>query len=74
MNARSLLHFFSLRCCRRAQWEIRRMAELMLLEVQKAAPLLFAKAGPTCVTEGYCGEGEFTCGRLKMLQSKNIEE
>ena len=64
MNARALLHFFTLRCCRRAQWEIRRMADLMLIEAKKAAPLLFAKAGPTCVTAGYCGEGELTCGRI----------
>lgn len=64
MNARSLLHFFQLRCCSRAQWEIRGLAERMLLEVRKVAPGLFAKAGPTCVTDGYCGEGEMTCGRL----------
>ena len=38
-NARSLLNFFSLRCCNRAQWEIRQMAYLMLAEVKKVAPL-----------------------------------
>ena len=32
MNARELLHFFSLRCCNRAQWEIREMADQMLLQ------------------------------------------
>lgn len=64
MNARALLHFFELRCCTRAQWEIRKMAELMLVEARKVAPLLFEKAGPTCVSLGYCGEGELTCGRL----------
>lgn len=68
MNARALLNFFELRCCMRAQWEIRRMAELMLAEVSKVAPLLFKKAGPTCVTSGYCSEGELTCGRLKNLE------
>lgn len=68
MNARTLLHFFQLRCCVRAQWEIRRMAELMLLEVKKVAPLLFKKAGPTCVTSNYCGEGSMTCGRLAAIQ------
>ncbi|MBR5909167.1 MAG: FAD-dependent thymidylate synthase, partial [Schwartzia sp.] len=30
MNARSLLHFFNLRCCNRAQWEIRELAYKML--------------------------------------------
>ena len=33
MNARELLHFFSLRCCNRAQWEIREMAVEMLMRV-----------------------------------------
>ncbi len=70
MNARALLHFFQLRCCVRAQWEIRRMAEAMLAEVKKAAPLLFKKAGPTCITGGYCSEGDLTCGRLAALQGK----
>ncbi|MEG6587013.1 FAD-dependent thymidylate synthase [Dendrosporobacter sp. 1207_IL3150] len=64
MNARALLNFFTLRCCERAQWEIRQMAEMMLEQVRHAAPLLFKKAGPTCVSEGYCGEGAMTCGRL----------
>lgn len=64
MNARTLLHFFEERCCMRAQWEIRRMAELMLKEVQAIAPLLFNNAGPTCVTGNYCREGALSCGRL----------
>lgn len=64
MNARALLHFFQLRCCLRAQWEIREMAEQMLAVVREAAPLLFAKAGPTCETDGVCSEGDLGCGRL----------
>ncbi len=73
MNARSLLHFFTLRCCQRAQWEIRQMAEMMLAEAKKAAPLLFGKAGPTCVTDSYCGEGELTCGRLAAMQGSSSQ-
>ncbi len=65
MNARSLLHFFELRCCTRAQWEIRQMANLMLKEVQTVAPHLFAGAGPTCVSSGLCFEGDMCCGRTK---------
>ncbi|MDT8440230.1 MAG: FAD-dependent thymidylate synthase [Desulfuromonadales bacterium] len=61
MNARELHHFFTLRCCRRAQWEIRAMAEQMLRLASRAAPLLFAKAGPGCV-RGACPEGTMTCG------------
>jgi len=64
MNARSLLHFFEKRCCLRAQWEIRDLANAMLAEVRTVAPRLFAKAGPTCVTAGYCTEGNLSCGRL----------
>ncbi len=37
MNARELRHFFVLRCCRRAQWEIRAMAKEMLRLVRDAA-------------------------------------
>lgn len=61
MNARSLLHFFNVRCCNRAQWEIRAMADEMLKECKKVAPTLFKKAGPDC-TFGKCGEGSMSCG------------
>jgi thymidylate synthase (FAD) len=49
MNARELRHFFSIRCCNRAQWEIRNLACKMLELSKKIAPLLFADAGPNCV-------------------------
>lgn len=61
MNGRELLHFFNLRCCRRAQWEIRDMATRMLQLARQAAPLLFAGAGPGCL-HGACPEGKMTCG------------
>lgn len=70
MNARALHHFFELRCCSRAQWEIRALAEKMLLEVKKIAPALFENAGPTCVTQGICHEGAMSCGRLASMQKK----
>lgn len=70
MNARSLKHFFELRCCTRAQWEIRQLAEAMLDEVRKVAPHLFRLAGPTCETRGYCREGRMTCGRLAKARPK----
>jgi thymidylate synthase (FAD) len=62
MNARELLHFFTLRCCSRAQWEIREVADLMLAEVLKVSPAIFKEAGPGCV-RGPCPEGKLTCGR-----------
>ncbi|ATW27097.1 FAD-dependent thymidylate synthase [Candidatus Formimonas warabiya] len=70
-NARSLYHFFQLRCCKRAQWEIRHLAELMLEEVKKVAPSLFSKAGPTCVSQGICFEGKMSCGRVASIRSRS---
>lgn len=61
MNARSLLNFFELRCCKRAQWEIRALANAMLILVKQVAPNLFAAAGPSCV-RGECSEGPMSCG------------
>jgi thymidylate synthase (FAD) len=58
MNARELHHFFNLRCCARAQWEIREVAVEMLKQAKKAAPALFENCGPTCVELGYCTEGK----------------
>lgn len=69
-NARSLLNFFTRRCCQRAQWEIRALADEMLKLVKKVAPVLFRKAGPTCVTAGICYEGELSCGRVKNVARK----
>lgn len=62
MNARELHHFFALRLCRRAQWEIRALASRMLALVHEAAPELFEGAGPACVSRGGCRE-EHPCGR-----------
>ncbi|MBA1336426.1 MAG: Thymidylate synthase ThyX [Firmicutes bacterium] len=64
MNARSLFNFFSLRCCNRAQWEIRDLAVEMLRQVRKAAPILFKNAGPECL-KGPCPEGRMTCGKAE---------
>lgn len=69
-NARSLLNFFSLRCCTRAQWEIRALANEMLRQCQAVAPVIFENAGPTCVSEGVCHEGAMSCGRLQAIKAK----
>lgn len=61
MNIRELLHFFSLRCCNRAQWEIREMAHKMLELVRPTAPYIFMDAGAPCI-RGNCPEGKMTCG------------
>ena len=71
MNARSLLNFFRHRCCNRAQWEIRDVADQMLAQVSAVAPNLFKKAGASCVS-GPCPEGKMTCG--KMLEMREYFE
>jgi thymidylate synthase (FAD) len=68
-NARSLLNFFELRLCTRAQWEIRELAALMRERARTVAPNIFSKAGPTCETMGYCREGAKSCGRANPLPS-----
>ena len=61
MNVRELLHFFNLRCCNRAQWEIRAMANEMLDLARPTAPFVFMDAGAPCVSCP-CPEGKMTCG------------
>ncbi len=70
MNARSLHHFFALRCCNRAQWEIRALAEKMFQLVYPIAPALFEDAGPSCVACGRCTEGKMTCGKMAEVRAK----
>ena len=62
MNARELKHFFSLRCCNRAQWEIRELADMMLEQCREVAPQIFAKAGCACMQDKPCPEGRRSCG------------
>lgn len=71
MNCRSLLHFFELRCCNRAQWEIRAMAQEMLRICREWLPVVFDKAGARCERLGYCPESEqFACGKYPRLALK----
>lgn len=72
MNARELRHFFGLRLCNRAQWEIREMARLMLDECNRVAPTLFEGCGPQCVQIGYCPEVR-SCGRYPSLDALGEE-
>lgn len=69
MNARELLHFFSLRMCNRAQWEIRELAWQMYALVAPLAPAVFADAGPGCV-RGACPEGKRSCGRADEVRAR----
>ena len=69
MNARELLHFFRMRCCNRAQWEIRELAWQMLALVQDKAPALFRNAGPGCLS-GPCPEGKKCCGKQAEVKAR----
>jgi len=69
MNARELWHFFTLRCCNRAQWEIREAADEMLREVRRVSPIIFKNAGPPCL-RGPCPEGDMSCGQPRLDLSK----
>ena len=69
MNVRELRHFFSLRMCSRAQWEIRKMAEEMFRLCFETAPALFLDAGPACL-RGKCPEGEKSCGNAAALRKE----
>lgn len=68
MNARSLYNFFAHRCCNRAQWEIREVANKMYKLVKDIAPTLFSKAGPNCVLTGKCPEGNMCCGKMQEMK------
>ena len=68
MNVRELRHFFSLRMCNRAQWEIRALATAMHRECLKVAPALFRDAGPGCL-RGACPEGAKSCGKAAQIRS-----
>lgn len=76
MNVRELLHFFSVRCCTRAQWEIRELAWKMLALCRALSPVLFNHAGAFCDEHGYCKEGSMSCGKRPTLESilKSKEE
>lgn len=68
-NARQLRHMFNLRCCERAQWEIRAMFTELLDEYRKIAPNIFYRAGASCEDLGYCPEGKMSCGRAPTLEA-----
>ena len=74
MNARELLHFFSLRTCTRAQWEVQEVARLMLKEVKKVAPTIFENAGPPCISEKLCNQGKLSCGIWKNIKGARLKE
>ena len=74
MNARELLHFFSVRSCTRAQWEVREVAKQMLDLVKGVAPIIFENAGPPCVSEKICDQGKMSCGIWKNIKGARLKD
>lgn len=70
MNIRSLFNFFKLRCCNRAQWEIRELAIEMYKLCENVAPDIFRHTGPSCAVTGKCSEGKMTCGKAEEVRDR----
>ncbi|HUV50880.1 MAG TPA: FAD-dependent thymidylate synthase [Anaerolineae bacterium] len=70
MNARELLHFFGERLCMRAQWEIRGVADQMLMLVREVCPSVFDGVGPKCIRLGKCPEKKMTCGEFEKIKQR----
>jgi len=73
-NARQLRHMLNLRCCRRAQWEIRELFMGLLIQYQKIAPNIFWRAGPSCEELGYCPEDKHSCGYMPTAKKRRNGE
>lgn len=56
VNLRALIHMSGLRLCTMAQWEIRRLFQLIRHEVFQVSPFLGSFLAPKCVPLGYCDE------------------
>ena len=74
MNARELLHFFKLRTCVRAQWEVQEIARQMMALVKKKAPIIFKNAGPSCISEKLCDQGDLSCGLWKTIKGARLKK
>lgn len=70
MNARNLQWVSRMRCCNKAQWQIRFITQEMVRQVKQVAPLIGKGLGPTCITDKYCGEGKESCGLIDKINAK----
>jgi thymidylate synthase (FAD) len=75
IDGKSLFHFFGLRCCSRAQWEIKNLADELLTKARRGEPEVFNNAGPYCYQLGYCPEGRFSCGKMQeAIESYSVKD
>ena len=71
MNARNLQWITKMRCCNKAQWQIRYIAKDIANQVREISPLIGKGLGPTCVTNFVCNEGKESCGLInKILENR----
>ena len=72
MNARNLQWICRMRCCNKAQWQIRNIAKEIAKQVQEISPLIGKGLGPTCITNHVCNEGKESCGLINsILENEN---
>jgi thymidylate synthase (FAD) len=69
MNGRILEWISGLRCCRKAQWEIRAIFNSIVKDAKKIAPLYGKGLGPSCQVKGVCKEGKDSCQRTASKRS-----
>ena len=62
VNGRELMLISRLRCCKRAQWEVRELLNEMVRLVQNESELYGSYLGAPCAIEGKCPEGKHSCG------------
>lgn len=75
MNGRTLQWILHLRCCNKAQWQIRNIAKELAKQVSSVAPLLGKGLGPTCMTDLVCYEGKECCGLINsLLENRTVEK
>lgn len=67
VNARSFMWISRMRCCNRAQWQIRNIVNSMAEQVKSVAPLIGKGLGPNCVVNHICPEGAKSCGLIKEI-------
>ena len=71
LNARTAQWICRMRCCNKAQWQIRNIAKEIARQIKDVSPLLGKGLGPTCVTDLVCNEGKECCGLINTLLSQN---
>lgn len=71
MNSRTLQWILHLRCCNKAQWQIRGIAKEIAKQVKEVSPLLGKGLGATCVTDLICNEKRESCGLIDTLLKAN---